>query len=1103
MKLPSLLPVLACLALAASTASAAVLFRGLAYAPTGACVADLDGDGRLDLTNIGSSGQDGVSVACPNAEGMRLTLAGSVGAPDAGGSCAFTYRWSLISRPAPSQAARLACSVQADHVDVSASLAASSSSVQQTIALVRAGVVVYSCVVDDNTPVSVSLDATGACALPTVSSSVDRVALQVRCSASWSSTVQVSVAGHADDCDDIEFSRALGQGETDLDCGGASCDLAVLAPAGSSLSSLHCSDGACRVLDHYVSGAGLATLDLASLVSPVSSARRLPVRNLGSSGQDGVDVSSARPPGSGGGGGGAGGSAVGMRFCPPSLVMDPATDNGASYAITISGSWFDNSGSPPTPASASVSLTISGSNFYAVCDHRALGADVESVAVLSQGHEVARAAIQPGGAVQVLPPAGGAPAFVVSGLGKHHQKSGHVTLLKTPMSGPDGVMRTTASGGGDALDPSCPMEVSFGASRVFMVGGAALTGDQLVCWGNRSGGDTGSFTVAMTSLRAACPNPAGPSASASLLPFVDAGDDQVYADVPPTAGVSGASPCVTIPFAFARADTTPVRAYSVRFHLSPELSACGAGIVEGDYLSSVSDTQMYVTDNGGGSYTVDCGILGPVCGATGSGRLFSVSLGATQPVASDMGLVTVDAVTVRDCNNAPVPGSPGSDGVVPIDFGPPAPVTALAATQVKSGNGPGGTTAIAVSWPAVEPGASVEVWRAPFGNYPLYDKGSSPGRAPSPPADPASAAASGWTPVLLSPNGTDTPPSRDDWYYDVFVRDRFGNPSPASNRTGGTLDYHLGDVSDGVSACSGDNRVGLYDLSLLGSHYGTPAGAGTAWACLDVGPTTNYSVDGRPTVDGMIDFEDFMMFAINWSVVSAPSASMRPVAAASNTSRLVVPALPAPGGTFDVGVYASGAGDALGVRVHLDYDDAVVEQLGVAPGELLDRQGRAASVLSSGPGDVDAALLGAGPGIAGDGELARVTFRVKASGDARLAIAAVEGRDGANHPVVISASTPAAPAPARTALGFAYPNPFRQSVTLQLALRAPGEATVAVYDVAGRRVRTLVRGVQPAGARVVTWDGRDDAGAALAPGAYIVRLECGEVRESRAVRLVR
>jgi flagellar hook assembly protein FlgD len=46
---------------------------------------------------------------------------------------------------------------------------------------------------------------------------------------------------------------------------------------------------------------------------------------------------------------------------------------------------------------------------------------------------------------------------------------------------------------------------------------------------------------------------------------------------------------------------------------------------------------------------------------------------------------------------------------------------------------------------------------------------------------------------------------------------------------------------------------------------------------------------------------------------------------------------------------------------------------------------------------------------------------------------------------------------------------------------------VSVFDVVGRRVRTLVEGVSSAGVNRVTWDARDDAGRPVGSGVYFVR----------------
>ena len=66
----------------------------------------------------------------------------------------------------------------------------------------------------------------------------------------------------------------------------------------------------------------------------------------------------------------------------------------------------------------------------------------------------------------------------------------------------------------------------------------------------------------------------------------------------------------------------------------------------------------------------------------------------------------------------------------------------------------------------------------------------------------------------------DHPGSRGFWYYVALVSDSCGNLCSASNRTAGTLDYLLGDVSDGATPGTGNNSVGLEDVTLLGANYG-------------------------------------------------------------------------------------------------------------------------------------------------------------------------------------------------------------------------------------------------------------------------------------------
>lgn len=84
-----------------------------------------------------------------------------------------------------------------------------------------------------------------------------------------------------------------------------------------------------------------------------------------------------------------------------------------------------------------------------------------------------------------------------------------------------------------------------------------------------------------------------------------------------------------------------------------------------------------------------------------------------------------------------------------------------------------------------------------------------------------------------------------------------------------------------------------------------------------------------------------------------------------------------------------------------------------------------------------------------------------------------------------------------------HPNPFHAATTLSYELDRPTHLTLEIYDVLGRRIRTLVDASQAAGSHEVVWDGRDAAGEALASGTYVARLRVGNVVQSHHLTLIR
>ena len=76
---------------------------------------------------------------------------------------------------------------------------------------------------------------------------------------------------------------------------------------------------------------------------------------------------------------------------------------------------------------------------------------------------------------------------------------------------------------------------------------------------------------------------------------------------------------------------------------------------------------------------------------------------------------------------------------------------------------------------------------------------------------------------------------------------------------------------------------------------------------------------------------------------------------------------------------------------------------------------------------------------------------------------------------------------ARTRITSVSPNPFNAETQVQLE-SAGGPARLTVHDTTGRLVRVLVDGSLPAGARVMRWDGRDEAGREVGSGIYFFRV---------------
>ena len=442
-----------------------------------------------------------------------------------------------------------------------------------------------------------------------------------------------------------------------------------------------------------------------------------------------------------------------------------------------------------------------------------------------------------------------------------------------------------------------------------------------------------------------------------------------------------------------------------------------------------------------------------------------------------------------------------------------AAITDLAASIVRSGNDGDGTTKILLNWTATPGGTTVAVYRARFGFYPRYDEDGG-----APPAPPAWSPTSPWElTAVTSPGGTDEVSNgplgfagRDYWYYVAFVLGEGANVSGPSNQPA-RPNYLLGDVSDGTleGLGRGNNVVNTADIAALGDSYGLSGSSLDGVRYLDVGPTTDYSVNGRPVTDGALEFEDLVMYALNYGAGTAQQMAAKPrngATAAKGADRLMVraPDAATEGQEFTVALLLEGTGNVQALSAVLDWDPAQARPLGVEAGEWTTQlQGVA---FSPRPGVADVSLLGArAAGFEGEGVVATVRFRALAACRPRVALASVRARDAANQNVAITtgvlSSQPVLPGV--TLLAPAFPNPFRGSASVAFSLARSGPVTVAVYGVDGRLVRTLANGPREPGSYRLEWDGRDNAGQAMSAGVYFVQMVTPDGRQTKRISYLR
>jgi hypothetical protein len=389
----------------------------------------------------------------------------------------------------------------------------------------------------------------------------------------------------------------------------------------------------------------------------------------------------------------------------------------------------------------------------------------------------------------------------------------------------------------------------------------------------------------------------------------------------------------------------------------------------------------------------------------------------------------------------------------------------------------------------------VEIRFKPWSGYPEY-----PLPAPSYPANETE----GDLVVLTAAQAYDDNPRtpRDIYYYSAFSKDLAGNYSSlGTTATNRATSYWLGDITP-------NGKVDMGDLVPFSNAFGT-SDPGGGWNNLcDFGPTYDASRFGIPLPDNTIDFEDLMIFSMNWDRVTPAGMDMLVAVRALENLPDLVKFEVVPGSENVMSIVLKNQAVTL-KGIHIVVDVEGTELVKVAPGSLLaNRSDIFFGTLPSEKGTVDICIAALGtdaPLLAkATGEIARFTV---APGEkpavVRFKTIDLRNLDNKNTEVVVADKYEAPFVPKATALMQNFPNPFNPTTVLTYDMASAGQVTIQVFDVSGRLIRTLLDARAELGRHQVAWDGKDASGSSVPSGIYFYRMKTSGFDATKKMILVR
>jgi len=303
---------------------------------------------------------------------------------------------------------------------------------------------------------------------------------------------------------------------------------------------------------------------------------------------------------------------------------------------------------------------------------------------------------------------------------------------------------------------------------------------------------------------------------------------------------------------------------------------------------------------------------------------------------------------------------------------------------------------------------------------------------------------------------------------------------------------------------NGDDHVDILDLILLTNHLTKKIQLkGDSLTRADIAPWT--VGNASPSPDGILDIRDLVMLQNIILTGKYPSGNsmmkIAPVIIARNLSKSSAAAV--------VTFYVTDKGITIRVESSKEVAGLQVDLTNVIStpttitspfnltGYRLDN-----NVLRVVLVDKDAKTLSAGSHTIAT--IPMSIMNLNEIGITNLIVGSSDGLQLSSDAMISNNQAPGDEVvPTEFALNQNYPNPFNPSTIIKFSVPQTSQVRITIYNMIGQQVRTLFEGVMEAGARTLTFDGKDQIGRTLSSGIYMYRMIAGTFVETKKMTLMK